>query len=57
MKKLLAAKPTVVKHEKVKDGVLLTAAPKELQAFLAASDLTELYGEPIKLVKAPAKKD
>jgi hypothetical protein len=57
VKKLLAEKPNAVKHEKVKDGILLTAAPKELQAFLAASDLTELYGEPIKLVKAPAKKD
>ena len=55
VKKLLAENPTAVKHEKMKDGILLTAAPKELQAFLAGSDLNQLYGEPTKLVKAPAK--
>jgi hypothetical protein len=55
MKKLLAAHPAAVKHEKVKDGFLLTASSKELQAFLAASDLKELYGEPVKMQKAPAQ--
>ena len=56
VKKLLAEKPTAVKHEKFeKDGILLTAAPKELQAFLAGSDLKELYGDPTALMKAPAK--
>lgn len=57
VKKLLTEKPATVKHEKIKDGYLLTAAPKELQAFLAASDLKELYGEPVMLVKLPAKKE
>jgi hypothetical protein len=57
IKQLLADKPAALKHEKVKDGILLTAAPKELQAFLAASDLKELYGEPGVLVKLPAKKE
>jgi hypothetical protein len=57
VKKLLADKPTAVKHEKIKDSLLLTAAPKELQAFLAASNLKELYGEPVTMTKLPAKKD
>ena len=57
VKKLLAEKPATVKHEQLKDGYVLTAAPKELQAFLAASDLKELYGEPVSLLKLPAKKE
>ncbi|HNT36601.1 MAG TPA: hypothetical protein PKH07_16560 [bacterium] len=34
LKKVLTANPDAIKHEKVEDGVLLTAQPKELQAFL-----------------------
>jgi len=57
VKKVLADKPAALKHEKVKDGLLLTAAPKELQAFLAASDVKALYGDPILMTKLPAKKE
>ncbi len=57
VKKILAEKPAALKHEKIKDGFLLTAQPKDLQAFLAASSLQELFGEPCALVKLPAKKE
>lgn len=57
VKKLLAEKPAAVKHEKTKDGIVLTAGPTDLQAFLAASDVKALFAEPVELVKLPAKKD
>jgi len=40
LKKHLQEHPDAVKHEKVDDGVLLTAQPKELQAFLVQHDKT-----------------
>ena len=53
LKKQLEAQPGAVKHEPLKDNVLLTAAPKELQAFLAAADLKALFGDVTPLVPAP----
>ncbi len=55
IKKLLADQPTKLKHERIKDGILLTAAPKDLQAFLAASELKDFFGEPVTMTKLPAK--
>ena len=44
--KLLKEKPDVVKHEVLKDGIVLTAGPKELQAFLVEyADHDEIYGD------------
>jgi len=40
IKKHLQENPAAIKHEKVDDGVLLTAQPKELQAFLIKHDKT-----------------
>jgi len=34
IKKLLAKEPAVVRHEKVEDGIMLTAGPEELQTFV-----------------------
>lgn len=45
-KKILAAEPAQLRHEKVDDGVLLTAQPKELQAFLLKHDKTaDFWGD------------
>ena len=38
IKKYLQEHPDAIKHEKVDEGVLLTAQPRELQAFLAKHD-------------------
>jgi hypothetical protein len=37
----LKQNPDAIKHERLEDGVVLTAQPKELQAFLAKHDTTE----------------
>jgi len=50
-KKFLETNPTAVRHEKTEDnGIVLTAAPKELQAFLLANLNTKgAFGEPMNL--------
>jgi len=40
IKKYLKENPDAIKHEKVDDGILLTAQPKDLQAFLLKHDKT-----------------
>jgi len=40
IKKFLQEHPDAVKHEKVDDGIVLTAQPKELQAFLITHEKT-----------------
>ena len=57
MKKILTEKPAALKHEMMKDNLLLTATSKELQAFLAANDPKNIFGEIATLQKLPAKKD
>lgn len=41
IKKFLQDHPDAIQHEKVDDGILLTAKPKELQAFLIKHEKTE----------------
>jgi hypothetical protein len=48
LQSFLKMNPTAIRHEQVEDGVLLTAAPKELQHFLLAH-LQEGFGEPMEL--------
>ena len=40
IKKCLKEHPDAIKHEEVDDGILLTAQPKDLQAFLLKHDKT-----------------
>ena len=52
IKKYLQEHPDAIKHEKVDEGVLLTAQPKELQAFLAKHDKApEMWAESSPLIR------
>ena len=50
LKDFLHAHPDALRHEDVGDGVLLTAAPAELQAFiLAQAKTSQAWGDPAEL--------
>ena len=52
LKKYLQEHPDAVKHEKVDEGVLLTAQPKELQTFLVQHDKSpEVWAEGSPLIR------
>jgi hypothetical protein len=56
MEKLLKEDPNAVKHESVKDGFVLTASTKELQAFvLKYADDSRLFTEEIVLRRKQTK--
>jgi hypothetical protein len=49
VKKLLEKKPKLLKHELIKDGLILTASTKELQKFISKygpDAKLEIFGEP-----------
>jgi hypothetical protein len=49
-KKLVEQKPDIVKHEETQDTIVLTASPKELQAFIKKYGATEkFFGDPMEL--------
>lgn len=51
--KYLEEQPDAVAHEKVEDGVLLTAQPKQLQAFLIRHlETPDAFGEPSAMTRA-----
>lgn len=48
--KLVEQKPDIIKHEKTEDTTVLTASPKELQAFIKKYNGTEkFFGDPVEL--------
>jgi hypothetical protein len=48
LKTVLAKNPTAIRHEKIRDEILLTASPKELQKFLLAHLNTQgAFAKPI----------
>lgn len=48
--KMLKQNPEIVKHEKTEDRIILTASPKELQAFIKKyRDTEKFFGEPMEL--------
>ncbi|MCX6995839.1 MAG: hypothetical protein NTV49_01830 [Kiritimatiellaeota bacterium] len=53
LKKHLAEHPAALKHEPVEDGFVLTAQPKELQAFLV-KHVDQAFGSVTTLLKVPA---
>jgi hypothetical protein len=59
MKTFIEASPSALKHEKLEEGILLTAPTKDLQAFLAKHLKTAdawVEGEPLPKKTEPAKK-
>jgi hypothetical protein len=49
-KKMVEQKPDIVKHEKTEDTIVLTASPRELQAFMKKYGGAEgFFGKPIEL--------
>jgi hypothetical protein len=57
VKKYLQDHPDDIRHEKVNDGILLTAQPKELQAFLLKHEKTEAaFGELSDLIRTVSKR-
>ena len=56
LKTLLEEQPDAVAHEMVDDRILLTASPKELQAFVARYVGTEdAFGDSSQMKRKPAK--
>lgn len=52
LKKILEKNPKALKHEKVDDGILLTASTEELRAFLAGNgDSEDLFGDTRELIR------
>jgi hypothetical protein len=50
LEKLLEKDPTIVKHEKTQDTLVLTASPRELQALSANTMLKKaFFGEPMEM--------
>jgi hypothetical protein len=48
--KLLEKDPTLVKHEKTQDALVLTASPRELQGFIRKYNAVEgFFGDPMQL--------
>jgi hypothetical protein len=58
VEKMIEKNPSVIKHEKTEDRVVLTAAPKELQMFLIKNVATkDFFGEPEEMkLKEPTVK-
>jgi hypothetical protein len=58
VEKMLEKNPSLVKHEKTEDRVVLTASPKELQDFIKKNAATkDFFGEPEEMkLKEPAGK-
>ena len=56
LKKYLDEHPSALKHEKVEEGFVLTAQPKEMQAFLA-QHVDKAFGTLETLRKLPAAGD
>jgi hypothetical protein len=58
VEKMIEKNPSVIRHEKTEDRIVLTAAPKELQMFLIKNAATkDFFGEPeeMKLKDSAAK--
>ncbi len=50
LEKLLEKDPTIVKHEKTQDTLVLTASPRELQGFIRKYNAEEgFFGEPMEM--------
>lgn len=50
IEKMLEDDPNLLKHEKVKDRIILTASPKELQKFMKKyANVVEVFGDPSEL--------
>ncbi|MBM4104061.1 MAG: hypothetical protein FJ263_08425 [Planctomycetes bacterium] len=56
VEKMLEKDPTIIKHEKTEDRVVLTASPKELQEFIKKNTgVKDFFGEPTELKRQEAK--
>lgn len=50
VEKLIKESPTIIKHEVTQDTIVLTAKPKDLQAFIKKyRDTVKFFGEPLEL--------
>lgn len=57
LEKLLDKEPDAIQYEEVEDMILLTASPKDLQAFvLKYKDTEDAFGDPIELTRSKAAK-
>jgi hypothetical protein len=56
VERMVEKDPTVIKHEKTEDRIVLTASPKELQEFIKKNVGTkDFFGEPEELTRKEAK--
>lgn len=56
LKETLAEKPDLLRHEKIDGDILLTAGPKDMQAFLRSNIKTRgAFTEPLELTRRPVR--
>jgi hypothetical protein len=56
VKEMVEKDPTIIKHEKTEDRVVLTASPKELQEFIKKNvGVKNFFGEPEELKRKETK--
>jgi hypothetical protein len=52
LKEVLAVNPNAIRHQKIRDQIVLTSSPKEIQKFLVANlNNREAFSEPIELTR------